>query len=192
MLRRLPDSGPVQRGLREGQQTSSNGLAQGPGVQLPQPEWPESQLPGGRGVAWERLWGGAAASGVRPALKETGSWGCPGLGSEGSCAGAEVKEQERCPHASRISQVDPMPSIWAQRGCQGTADKAAALRVFPALSDPALNLLRLPCLHPEMDKALLSLLAGTSARKQDLLPLRVIPSLLRREVPSQVLSCYHA
>lgn len=95
-----------------------------------------------------------------------------GLGSEGSHAGAEVEEQERCLCASRISQVDPVPGTWAQKGCQGTADKAAALIVFWALSDPALNLLHLPCLHPEMDKALLSLLACMSTRKQDFLPLQ--------------------
>lgn len=63
-----------------------------------------------------------------------------GWGLQGSIAGAEVKKQERCMHTSRISQGDPVPGIWAQRGCQGTADKAPALGVFQVLLDPALVL----------------------------------------------------
>lgn len=56
-----------------------------------------------------------------------------GWGLQGSHAGAEGKEQERCMHTSRISQADPVTGMWAQRGCQGTADKVPALRVFQVL-----------------------------------------------------------
>lgn len=89
-------------------------------------------------------------------------------------------------HTSSVSQVDPAPNIWAQRGCQGTADKALIFGVLQVLLDPVLHLSYLPCPHCKRDRALLSLLSCMSTEKQDFLPFKAMPPLLRREVLSEV------